>query len=528
MKTKTLHAFGAGAMIAATILGGCTSRPPPVLAPVGAMVADRNFAGTPLSGPLATDNGGLPPQNALDVKVSFFALSKMPQAAGEPLSPRVHLIVAAREDTPVVPSPRLMPGVRFAESDQAIGIEADIAAGKLGPFALISTQESALISGATAAFALSKPPGEADQFPGQSKSQRLELELYRPSEVAGAVTANPMQAALLLNDFVEAAPLPESEEAFAADARPAYAHGRFGTSRQPTRPPPPPPVFQSEMALFSPGGVAANGSAAPGSPDEKEVFAVIAPLHFRDSDSQAIVAIVEISPLSADPSQAQAVARAMDDIRQSSAAAAHVADLIHTDPPDWPGLAGAVESLTFAGRQRAGLVYLANQTDARTTEDVVLSADETIISPLAQAVAKAIAAAPGERTHQSIGWLLERTTYQMILQIQSGGKLPPDLEAILAVRTGQAGRSSGTLQEVLAHANGQQDMLNRLAAENYIFLEDSSPAARVRAFDWLTMQKLAPPNFDPLASPRQRRAALEQAEQAPLPAAGSVAQPAAH
>jgi hypothetical protein len=40
-------------------------------------------------------------------------------------------------------------------------------------------------------------------------------------------------------------------------------------------------------------------------------------------------------------------------------------------------------------------------------------------------------------------------------------------------------------------------------------LEDSSPASRVRAFDWLTARGRAPAGYDPLGTPRQRRAALE-------------------
>ena len=97
--------------------------------------------------------------------------------------------------------------------------------------------------------------------------------------------------------------------------------------------------------------------------------------------------------------------------------------------------------------------------------------------------------------------------------IESGGKLPPELASILAVQTGQAGRTAGSLDEVLGNATSQQDMQNRLAAENYIFLEDSSPSARVRAFDWLVAQHLAPAGYDPLAPARQRRKALDQAEQ---------------
>jgi hypothetical protein len=143
----------------------------------------------------------------------------------------------------------------------------------------------------------------------------------------------------------------------------------------------------------------------------------------------------------------------------------------------------------------------------------VLAANDTVLSDLAGAVSRAVAAAPAAVDRPSVGWILERTTLQMLMQIQSGGKMPPELAAILAERAGQAGRNTGTLQEVLSNATSRQDMENRLAAENYIFLEDSSPAARVRAFDWLAAGHLAPPGYKPLAPAKERRAALEKAEQ---------------
>jgi hypothetical protein len=48
-------------------------------------------------------------------------------------------------------------------------------------------------------------------------------------------------------------------------------------------------------------------------------------------------------------------------------------------------------------------------------------------------------------------------------------------------------------------------------AENLVALEDSSPAARVRAFDWLAARAKAPRDFDPLGPAGQRRAALDKA-----------------
>ena len=42
-------------------------------------------------------------------------------------------------------------------------------------------------------------------------------------------------------------------------------------------------------------------------------------------------------------------------------------------------------------------------------------------------------------------------------------------------------------------------------------LEDSSPAARVRAYDWLKAHARQPTGYDPLGEAHQRSAAIEKA-----------------
>ena len=55
-----------------------------------------------------------------------------------------------------------------------------------------------------------------------------------------------------------------------------------------------------------------------------------------------------------------------------------------------------------------------------------------------------------------------------------------------------------------------------LIAENFVSLEDSSPAARTRAFDWLRRRGLAPAGYEPVHSTvQERRAALAKAQEKP-------------
>jgi hypothetical protein len=87
--------------------------------------------------------------------------------------------------------------------------------------------------------------------------------------------------------------------------------------------------------------------------------------------------------------------------------------------------------------------------------------------------------------------------------------MPAELSAVLTNYAGEPGRHASSIKEILHGVSSRQDLENRLLAENLIFLEDSSPAARVRAFGWLTARHQAPMGFDPLGSPRDRRNALE-------------------
>jgi hypothetical protein len=67
-----------------------------------------------------------------------------------------------------------------------------------------------------------------------------------------------------------------------------------------------------------------------------------------------------------------------------------------------------------------------------------------------------------------------------------------------------------TLREQVAESRDLADLERRLINENRISLEDMSPAARTRAYEWLRQRELAPAGYDPLASAKERRVALDK------------------
>jgi hypothetical protein len=434
------------------------------------------YMGTPLSGPLAKEIGAVAPADALVAKVTFIGLQAMPRGVFDPLGAQVRLIAATRAGSPVLPSGRLTQGTRFTAIAKAETFKADLAAGKFGPSISIATLDGALPGGATAVFALEDTAGSPDVIPEDIARKSVRVELYRPDD-----KTSPLQAALVVEDFVDVeSPIDEAAESSTVGKNP--------------------PVFQREVAVFN-------------RPGNRDPFALIIPIQFKDAQTAAVVAIVEISPSSADAAHQKALTEAIAELKTASQAAGKRPDVVSVDPPDWPGLSSALESLFWVDRQRAGLVFLAGQTQAVITEDVALAADETVLSKLADGVSKAMIASPAARDRASIGWVLERTTLGLLLQMQSSGKMPAEMSAILAMQAGEAGRHSSTLEEVMTGVTGRQDLENRLAAENYIFLEDTSPASRVRAYDWLRSRGLAPAGFDPLGTSKARRTALDKAQQ---------------
>ena len=88
---------------------------------------------------------------------------------------------------------------------------------------------------------------------------------------------------------------------------------------------------------------------------------------------------------------------------------------------------------------------------------------------------------------------------------------PPELRAVLTVYAGEPSRHAGSLDDIAHQATSRQDLENRLTAENLVFLTDSSPGSRVRAFDWLRARNLAPAGYDPLGPAKLRREALDKA-----------------
>ncbi len=189
------------------------------------------------------------------------------------------------------------------------------------------------------------------------------------------------------------------------------------------------------------------------------------------------------------------------------------------ESPATAAITSALEGLGLPARQRKALSFLAEATGAGLAADVCVTGTEALVSQLAGAVAGVSHAAPAPHEPAAMGWLLEKATIEMLAALLAEKKLPPELEAVLARHAGEAGRSAAPLLGVVKGAAGLDDLRAGFVRENGIALEDASPAARVRAFDWLSARGKAPAGYDPLAPTKERRLALEKALETPDPSA---------
>jgi hypothetical protein len=245
-------------------------------------------------------------------------------------------------------------------------------------------------------------------------------------------------------------------------------------------------------------------------------IAAAIPFQFQSARGKYIAAIFRVTPaMQQDSAFVDAMQRCQADVqRESEAVDARLKALLDARlaSGNWPGYEAALKSASDPKSRRAAMVYLATQAGASLARDVFLVADSKVLGQLLSQIATRIAALPpAEQADASMAWILEFTSLEQMGKLLADNQLAPELAAVLTSYAGEAGRHQASMAQIMRKLAGPGDLQNKLIAENMIYLEDNSPAARVRAYDWLNSRKRAPAGFDPLGSPRNRRDAIEKA-----------------
>ena len=360
----------------------------------------------------------------------------------------------------------------------------------------IGEMSAALPSGVTARFDIAEQVDTPRLFEGRPVRRHVAIELYRQK----ADTA--LQLALIVEDLLlPRLPLDTTESKMGDDKSESKPSNRKATTMAATQPMPSPQPVRELLLIDRPAFT------------DTDRFSITLPYHFGGSDTQAIALFVQVLPGSDDPSHKQVFDRCLVDMTRSldrtRAATQPYREL--ADNPEWPAFQSALDALSRPGTPRAAMLFLASQTNVVIFEDIALSADDNLRGELSRKVFAKLGIPAKTHVKEALAWILESASYELLSEQSANGKLPPELAAILSIHAGEAGRHAGSLDEGLKTSVNRGDFAVRLIAENYIYLEDSSPASRVRAFDWLHSRDRAPSGYDPLGTAKDRRSALERA-----------------
>jgi hypothetical protein len=375
----------------------------------------------------------------------------------------------------VQPSATLTSGARFGVAEQAAELRSKLASKRSSEAAELYRLSRAVPPGTTAIFACDEASTDAPR--------RVAVEVSYPSDPAPAPV---VRLALLVEDVVTPAPSAQEESDPSNPPTPSAAPAAAQFHRE--------TVVLDDLNL-----------------GEQLQAVIIAPFAFAESGARAMAFLIEATPGQGEPAHVQAVQRSLAELARS-------AEIAAKRPPVGPlqidarsALLGTVPRLSEQRSRRAALVYLSSQSGAKLCGDTALVAEDPLLKSLCdRVIAKSIApGAPADA--EAFGWMLDQVTLQLLTELSGKSQLPSEMSAVLTIHAGEAGRHASSLQQVSQGAASRDDFQNRLTAENLIFLEDNSPASRVRAFDWLRGVDRAPADYDPLGDPKKRRQALDRA-----------------
>lgn len=457
----------------------------------------------------------------LALRCSAWWLAQAPQENAEPLAAHARLVLAPLAAEPFRMSSSLAPGARYADaaaSARWLAAKAELgssaaAARELGRFDLV------LLAGQVARIELREPEAEFAlaalelALDGDGNAQAvLEIASARPN-------TSPLRERLLLEGVF--AP-DESLSALFAPLALAGTRG-WGCAFQLER-----GVALDEAQALAAERIARSAAQAPldaphrVDPNAQAAFelrtAALAGLATADERRHALLALAE----QAQASFARELAQSADhELLASWAQRVRGSSAEQSEPA----------AFTWAFERDAWQCALEFSTTGRpagASEGSSSGSSRTPGSPRAsEPGAAADARAEGERASEE--WRGTRDARGVPGDAPATQPSAMQSEAatgLLLRHAGEAARVEGLLTELLESCSSAAELQARLLEENLYALEDSSPAARVRAYDWLALRGAEPPGYDPLAGREARRAAWLAAERARDGALDEPADPA--
>jgi hypothetical protein len=472
------------------LLAGCAGKPPaPILAPPAA-IGVAAFVGSPMSGPNSTTQPAAIGSEIWQARVRWVAIAvpEMPappvhtpvsyvQVAAKPatrpavdastmlgvggpdgltpLDARADLTISPLSDRAVLTRGLLTHRAGFGQGEAATRYAQELTGGRFGKIAVTASRGGLVAAGTTLVFSLHAPTAAA---PG-ARAGGITLAIHPLDAPTTQPASGPSEAGRILHA--------------------SLAVGVVDAQSTET-------AYMNDIAL------------RPG-----EMMAVVVPVTWTPAPWHAVAAFVTLSPAGADP----VIAAKLQAQLLASANSATSAAMPGTEPK----LRSAIAALADPASRRPALVFLADATGASITGDIALVGDDALLAELARRAGDFAVANPAGTNSAQLQWFLEKTCLEILADQEEKSTLPPELASVLTIHLGEVGRQPDLIATAIKASASAADLTQQVLAQNLIALEDNSPAARVRAFDWLRQHSNAPAGYDPLASGHARREALDKA-----------------
>jgi hypothetical protein len=446
------------------------------------------FGRPPSSGNTTADSDLLHRDGSLGITVTFLALNQWPESTLEPVEAQIQMITVLPTSSPVTAVAGLLRRARIGVVQNEAQLLEHAPKGREVVFLSRAMLQGVLPTDVGTSFrVLDRPQADSGAIPG------LEIQVrQRPAQERGTkqhpTTGPSLEIVLVATGELKETALPEADSITSSGKQ--QAQSTPAASR----------MLTTETTSLKPQNLPQQGQ-----------WGVILPSPFELDGIAAFVALIEVMP--APPKgtiEAVAFETLLRECQDSLQAAAENSE---QKGPRFDagrrGMEDALRLLQSLTQRRQALLYLARETGASLIEDVTLSASEVLIDRLAWAVTNECESNPAWETG-TLGWRLQKTAYLLLAELMSAEQMWPELEAIAMRHAGEVGRHPAVLKEMVTDATSSMDLEQRLLLENFIYLEDISPAARTRAFEWLATKGRAPKGYDPLAPLKERRSVLNQ------------------